>query len=135
ELDLSGVDQLVLLVREAGDGIMYDHADWLDVKIETTGEVVPQRIYPESIAKEKYILTPAPEDTPRINSPKVFGVRPASPFIYQVAATGSRPMKFTAYQLPAGLSINEETGLITGMLEQAGRYYVVVRADNEVGGD
>jgi len=135
ELDLSGVDKLVLMVREAGDGIMYDHADWLDVKIETTGEVVPLRVYPESIAKDKYILTPAPSNTPRINSPKVFGVRPGNPFSYQVAATGKRPMKFTAYQLPAGLSINEETGLITGVLKQAGRYYVVVRADNEVGGD
>ena len=29
------------LVEEAGDGIMYDHADWLEVKITTRGEVEP----------------------------------------------------------------------------------------------
>jgi len=134
-VNLRGADQLVLLVKEGGDGIMYDHADWLDVKIETTGEVIPQRAYPVSVAKEKYILTPPPSDTPRINSPKVFGVRPGSPLVYQVAATGKRPIKFTAYQLPRGLSIDEDTGLITGRLEQPGRYYIVVRADNESGGD
>lgn len=134
-VDLTGKKQIVLMVAEGGDGIMYDHADWLEVKIETSGEVVPQTAYPESIAKNKYILTPKPKDTPRINSPRVFGVRPGNPFLYQVAATGKRPMKFTAYQLPQGLSIDEKTGLITGVVEKPGRYYIVVRADNEQGGD
>jgi alpha-galactosidase len=134
-VDLSGKKQIVLMVTEGGDGIMYDHADWLEVNIETTGPVIPQTVYPESIAKDKYILTPRPKDIPRINSPKVFGVRPGNPFQYQVAATGKRPMKFTAYQLPAGLSINETTGLITGTIKNPGRYYIVVRADNELGGD
>ncbi|MBP7557857.1 MAG: NPCBM/NEW2 domain-containing protein [Chitinophagaceae bacterium] len=134
-VDLTGKQQIVLMVTEGGDGIMYDHADWLEVKIETSGEVIPQTAYPESIAKDKYILTPKPRETPRINSPRVFGVRPGNPFLYQVAATGKRPMKFTAYQLPKGLSIDEKTGLITGTVEKAGRYYIVVRADNELGGD
>lgn len=132
---LTGKKQIVLMVTEGGDGIMYDHADWLDVKIETSGEVIPVSTYPQSIAREKYILTPKPADKPRINSPKVFGVRPSNPFLYQVVATGKRPMKFTAYQLPQGLSIDETTGLITGKIEKAGRYYIVVRADNEAGGD
>src|SRR5690606_7875810 len=113
----------------------YDHADWLNVKIETSGDVIPLTVYPESIQKEKYIQTPAAKATPQINSPKVFGVRPGNPFQYQVAATGERPMKFTAYQLPQGLSIDEQTGLITGKIEKAGRYYIVVRADNAKGGD
>ena len=134
-VDLAGTKHIVLMVTEGGDGIMYDHADWLEVKIETSGEVIPQTVYPESIAKDKYVLTPKPKDIPRINSPKVFGVRPGSPFLYQVAATGKRPLKFTAYQLPEGLSINEETGMITGVLKESGRYYIVVRADNELGGD
>ncbi len=134
-VDLTGKQQIVLLVREAGDGIMYDHADWLEVKIETSGEVIPQTVYPASISKDKYILTPKPADKPRINSPKVFGVRPGNPFLYQVAATGARPMKFTAYQLPEGLSINEQTGSISGSVKKPGRYYIVVRADNAAGGD
>lgn len=41
DVDLSGLDKVLLLVEEAGDGIMYDHADWLEVKITTRGEVEP----------------------------------------------------------------------------------------------
>jgi alpha-galactosidase len=134
-LSLKGVQKIALIVAEAGDGIMYDHADWLEVKIETEGNVTPEPAVPENIVKEKYILTPKPGLAPKINSPKVFGVRPGSPFIYTVAATGERPVKFTAYQLPDGLTINEETGLITGSLKETGAYYIVTRVDNKHGGD
>lgn len=135
DVDLKGVQKLVLLVMEAGDGIMYDHADWLDAKFETNGDITPLPVVPVDIKKDKYILTPKSKDTPQINSPKVFGVRPGSPFLYTVVATGKRPMKFTAYQLPIGLNIDEKTGIITGKIEKAGRYYIVVRADNDLGGD
>ena len=43
-----------------------------------------------------YIRTPAAPLTPRINSAKVFGVRPGAEILYTIAATGERPMKFTA---------------------------------------
>lgn len=134
-VNLKNVSKIALLVCEAGDGIMYDHADWLDAKIETDGEVIPEIVVPERIKTEKYILTPSAIDTPRIHSPKVFGVRPHSPFLYKVAATGLEPITYTAYQLPAGLSIDKETGIITGTLTREGTYYVVVRADNKLGGD
>lgn len=135
KVNLKGVHKVALLVCEGGDGIMYDHADWLEAKFETKGEIIPEKVIPDRITTEKYILTPKPGDIPRINSPKVFGVRPGNPFLYTVAATGKRPIKFTAYQLPDGLSIDESTGQITGSLTQRGTYYVVVRADNELGGD
>lgn len=41
------------------------------------------------------ILTPPAPATPRINGPKIFGVRPGSPFQYSIPATGDRPMKFS----------------------------------------
>lgn len=43
---------------------------------------------------ERYILTPKAPDTPRINGAKVFGVRPGSPFLFIVPATGKRPLVF-----------------------------------------
>ena len=79
------------------------------------------------------ILTPPPPDTPRINGPKVFGVRPGSPFLYTIPATGRRPMEFSANGLPAGLQLDGETGRITGMLKDAGNYNVTLRAKNALG--
>ena len=135
KINLKGVKKLALLIKEAGDGIMYDHADWLNAKIETSGEVIPEVIMPESRNMEKYILTPMPAASPRINSAKVFGVRPGSPFLYTIAATGDRPMRFSAVNLPKGLTIDEEKGFIRGKLTKEGTYNVVLKARNDKGED
>jgi hypothetical protein len=80
-----------------------------------------------------YILTPEPPVTPRINGAKVFGVRPWSPFLYKVAATGQSPLKYSAGDMPEGLSINSETGLITGSLKKKGEYVVKLTVENQHG--
>ncbi len=79
------------------------------------------------------ILTPPPPATPRINGPSVFGVRPDSPFLYTVPATGDRPMEFGADNLPEGLSIDSESGRITGKVATEGEYQVVLKASNKLG--
>jgi len=50
--------------------------------------------------------TPVPGPAPRINGPTIFGVRPASPFLYTIPATGERPVTFAATGLPAGLTLD-----------------------------
>lgn len=92
---------------------------------ETTN-VAPQQ-------DEAVILTPKPSPRPRINSAKVFGVRPGSPFLFTIAATGDRPMTFSAKKLPAGLQLDPQTGRITGKLDTAGDYVVTLRAQNKLG--
>ena len=88
-VDLKGVKSLVLKVTDAGDGMDWDHADWADAKFETAGAK------PVSISGElplepvaPYILTPPAPATPRINGANVFGVRPGSPFLFTIPATG-----------------------------------------------
>ncbi len=134
-VDLKNVKKLALLVTEGGDGIMYDHADWLNVKFETSGEVVPEQVMPEPIESEKYILTPKLTDLPKINNAKVFGVRPGNPFLLTIAATGKRPMRFGVDNMPKGLNIDVKTGIISGTLEHEGTYSIVLRAKNELGID
>ncbi|MGH7952527.1 MAG: putative Ig domain-containing protein [Limisphaerales bacterium] len=79
------------------------------------------------------ILTPPAPDTPRINGPNIFGVRPGSPFLYTIPATGKRPMKFSADKLPRGLKLNSKTGQITGALKKKGEFLVMLRAKNSLG--
>jgi alpha-galactosidase len=79
------------------------------------------------------ILTPPAPATPRINGPKVFGVRPGSPFLYTIPVSGERPIVYSADQLPAGLSLDTATGEVTGNAPAAGRYTVTLRARNKVG--
>ncbi len=135
KVDLRHVQKLALLVREAGDGIMYDHADWLNAKFVTSGTVVPEPVIPDPITVEKYILTPKPGVCPSINNAKVFGVRPGSPFLLTIAATGKRPMTFSALNLPSGLTLDTITGRITGVMNQRGTFSTLLRAENKEGMD
>ncbi len=78
-------------------------------------------------------ITPSPSPVPRINGPKVLGVRPGSPVTYRISATGARPMTFSADRLPPGLALDGERGLITGAIPQRGEYAVTLLAKNEFG--
>ena len=83
----------------------------------------------------KYILTPDAPDAPLFNNAPVFGVRPGSPVIYRFAVSGQRPLTFTAEDLPEGLQLNAENGVLTGALEKQGDYTFTVKAENAAGSD
>lgn len=80
-----------------------------------------------------YILTPPVAETPRINGPKVLGVRPGSPVLFRIPVTGVRPMEYAVDGLPAGLVLDKEKGIITGTLTKKGEYLMVLKARNAKG--
>ncbi len=134
DVNVAGVKKLTLKVGEADDGNSFDHADWADAKFETAGAktfIASGEEMPAAVAP--YILTPPAPATPRINGANVFGVRPGSPFLFTIAATGERPMKFSAKDLPGGLKLDAKTGRITGALKKKGEFAVTLRAKNILG--
>lgn len=132
DVDLSGIKQLGLLVTDPVGGInnKKTYCDWADAKLEMVGDSLPKYV---SNNDEKYILTPAPKETPKINGPKIFGATPGNPFLYTIAATGNRPIRFSAEKLPAGLVLDPETGIITGEIRKRGSYTATLKAENELG--
>jgi alpha-galactosidase len=86
-----------------------------------------------SAGETAVILTPKPSPKPRINGARVFGVRPGHPFLYTIAATGDRPMTFSAKGLPTGLQLDPSSGRITGTLKEPAEYVVTFRAQNRLG--
>jgi alpha-galactosidase len=81
------------------------------------------------------ILTPAAPATPRINGARVFGVRPGHPFLWQIPATGERPMTYAADGLPDGLALDAATGRITGAIASPGTFRLTLHATNARGTD
>jgi alpha-galactosidase len=88
---------------------------------------------PETPDYSAYILTPPAPATPRINGANVYGQRPGSPFLYTIPATGVRPMTFSARGLPAGLTLDPQTGIISGVARSAGEFNVRLTARNSLG--
>jgi len=128
---LANVKLLELVVSDGEDNNYYDHADWAEAKIESDGD----RTF-NTVGREKgpaYILTPPAPATPRINGASVFGVRPGSPFLFTVPATGDRPMTFSAKGLPEGLQLNAQTGRITGRIAKEGTSVATLVAENAKG--
>ena len=62
-------------------------------------------------------------------------MRPGSPFLYRIPATGQRPMAFDAENLPRGLSLDPATGIITGHMAEPGHAHVTLVAKNSRGED
>jgi hypothetical protein len=91
------------------------------VEVQGAGEEVPA------------VLTPKPSPRPRINGAMIFGVRPGHPLLYTIAATGNRPMRFAAEGLPAGLTVDDQTGRLGGATTVRGEHVVTLRATNELG--
>jgi alpha-galactosidase len=81
----------------------------------------------------KYILTPKESLQPKINGPLVFGVRPGHPILFTIPATGTRPMSFSADNLPKGVTVNATTGQLSGSILKPGEYTLTLHAKNKLG--
>jgi len=129
-VDLRGVSTLILLVDDADGDINYDHGDWADAKISMS-EGKPEAL--ARVPEPAVVLTPKTPAVPGIHGAKVVGARPGSPFLFQIPATGERPLTFSASKLPPGLQLDASNGQITGQLTERGTYTVKLRAKNSVG--
>jgi len=81
----------------------------------------------------QYILTPKSGPKPKINGPKVFGVRPGHPIIFTIPVSGSRPLAISAEHLPKGVTVNAKTGKISGSIAKKGDYIITLKAKNKSG--
>ena len=130
KVDVRGLSSISLRVTTAGDNFDYDHADWADAAIATTGA------HPETtILKQPdpAIDQSSAPDAPHINGPSTVGVFPGTPLIWTVPVTGKRPLTFSVKGLPKGVSMDNATGIFTGTIAKAGDYKVRVRVSNAAG--
>ncbi len=85
-------------------------------------------------AREMQIIAAArPGPEPRFNGARVIGLHPNTPLIYSLAVTGERPLEFSATKLPAGIALDPQTGIFTGVQTRPGEYRIQVAVRNSVG--
>ncbi|HEX6464453.1 MAG TPA: NPCBM/NEW2 domain-containing protein, partial [Vicinamibacterales bacterium] len=124
-LDLSGARKIVLAVIDANDGTAGDNADWAGAMIVTTpGSQAPQIAQPQPEAPPQ--IASIHSDVPLINYPRITGATPGRPFMFRIPASGEGDLTYAARNLPAGLTLDPKTGIITGSLKSPGRTDVQV---------
>jgi hypothetical protein len=85
-------------------------------------------------AREEQIIAAAKAGAaPQFNGARIVGIRPGTPLVYSLAVSGAHPLEFSAKKLPDGLSLDPNTGIISGSLNRAGEYTVKVAAKNSAG--
>jgi alpha-galactosidase len=132
-VDLTGAKKLMLQVGDAGDGNKDDHADWAGALIALVPGATEK---PETLAigTEPPRLKILPPDlSPAIHGPRIVGATPGHPFLFPVAATGTAPLSYSADNLPAGLQIDPNTGVISGALQAAGTTQVALTVHGPAG--
>jgi alpha-galactosidase len=133
DVDLTGARFLELLIDDGNDVSTGDNADWggglIFLKAGATAK-------PESWTFPSEAPPPIASGwpaTPRINPPRITGGTPGYPFVFRVPATGEAPLTFAARNLPAGLTLDAKTGVITGAIPKEGRYDVDISVTNARG--
>ncbi len=130
DISMAKRDTIILCAETTADGPNYDHTDWADAYFLVKGS---KPIAIDRPSEPAVILTPKAAPGPKLNGPKVYGVRPGNDFIFRIAASGERPMAFKAKGLPSGLILDSKTGIITGRVKKSGKYEVTLTATNKVG--
>ncbi|HBM81920.1 MAG: glycoside hydrolase family 27 protein [Clostridiales bacterium] len=80
-------------------------------------------------------IRPWDEGTPRITCPHIFGTKAGASTVFPITALGERPLKFTAEGLPEGLTLNENTGVISGKTKKEADGIVKITVQNGIGAD
>ena len=119
-VSLVGAKKLVLEVDDGGDGISYDHADWAGAYLTLVpGSAIKPEIATVPVVPPRLMVPPA-EPRPAIHGARIVGATPGRPFLFLIAATGDGPLTYGAKNLPQGLTLDANTGIISGALKNSG---------------
>ena len=117
DIDITGVNELRLVADDGGDGNGNDHADWALARVVCEGGTEP-----------------GDTDVPVIEAIAPQTGRVGTAVSIQVKATDeSLPLTYSATGLPAGVTINPTTGLISGTPTASGPFNAVITVTDAEG--
>ena len=132
-VDLSGAQKMTLRVTDGGDGIAKDHADWAGALLTLVpGAAAKPEAFIAPVVPPRMTM-PAPDPHPAIHGPRIVGGTPGRPFLFLIPATGDGPLTYSAKNLPAGLTLDAKTGIISGALAKAGTTPVTLSVRGPIG--
>lgn len=131
DLDIRGLDSITLRVET--DNIDSAHADWADAAVTMLDDSVKPEIIAQPSDKSVPEVARIVPGKPRINGPSIVGCTPGHDFLFLVPVSAACEVTVTAKGLPAGLSIDSHTGIISGRVKSAGVSVVTIKVSGKLG--
>lgn len=131
--DLKGASRLTLAVIDANDGTGNDTADWGGALITMAPGFQQNPVVLAPVVEAMPPIASSRTSLPTLNYPRITGATPGKPFMFMIPASGDEPLTFAATNLPAGLTLDSKSGLITGSLKQTGKTPVTITVTNPKG--
>jgi alpha-galactosidase len=132
-VDLTGGSMLHLVADDAGQGIDSAHADWAGATLILKADASDKPRMVDAPPEPAIAIAPLNNTDPAIHQPRITGATPGKPFLFLIPATGQAPLSFSATNLPAGLTLDEKTGIISGSLTSAGSTDVQLTVNSPAG--
>ena len=136
-VNLTRARRLVLTVDGVNDNMSNSHADWAGsvIVLAKAAKTLPRSvpITTDALTPAAFPTLMAPDPHPAIHGAGIVGCSPRRPFLFLIAATGKGPLVYSARGLPAGLSLDHHSGVISGQVAGAGVFPAVVAVSGPAG--
>lgn len=130
---LRGAERMVLRVTDGGNGIGNDHAVWGLAALLLDPAAADMPVAEGTFDDQLPVIAVGTPAAPAVVGPRIVGCGPGHPFLFRIPATGQPPLTFQAERLPAGLSLDATTGIITGAIAEPGSYDVLLKVSGPAG--
>lgn len=132
DVDLRGARTLTMRLDDGADTSNGDIANWGDAMIQMLPGVPPPAAYVAPEAPRPDVAYPDRSRT-QLHGARIVGATPGKPFLYRIGASGPGTLRFSARGLPEGLTLDPETGIISGVIRQEGESDVTVTVTGSEG--
>ncbi len=130
-VDVTGAKKLVLMAHSVETG--YYTADWGGAMLTLKPGAKDTPEAPEALNDPAPEIASGEPPEPKIHGARIVGGTPGHAFQFLIPATGEAPLSYSAKNLPAGLSLDAKTGIISGTLKKEGKFIVEVTVKNSRG--
>jgi alpha-galactosidase len=120
-VNLKGAKTLKLVTDDAGDGIDFDHADWIAPTVSLLDPSKPPTPFVLPVAPP-YPIAPVDRVHTRINGARIVGVTPGHELVFRVPVSGEQPLKLEVRGLPKGLVFDPKEGVVSGVIKSPGEF-------------
>jgi alpha-galactosidase len=135
-VSLVGAKKIEFIVKKGSQSIDFAHADWGNAYFTLADDqtsLPDQPPYSDYLSAAGRLREISESAKPVIHGAQATGATPGRPFLFRIPTTGERPIEFSVKNLPAGLTLDKQKGIISGSLRKDGSTRVTLIAKNSLG--